>query len=1009
MVISKKFDYRTRKKREIFFGLPFLPLFVFLLLIVVLLIIPQGTFFAANQKAPAQRIPIQIAQVYPITGEVTSGLNLTKTNYEPGKDLQGNFVIRFYPSDLIPGNSSATFSITSIKCNHSYVCSGGDVIKWQVYNKTLARCVNVSTWTDGPWEECLEFYTVYSCASNNKICCPVNQGTGNFYPNLNCSQGKECWDKCSGTITKNLVSLVMLSNSPHNGNYTNGNYKNANNSSQQFVPLSGYGFGYCYSRGGGIALPYAVYEQDYVTGYQVSEAPGAPGFPSGTGPGGPDLAVTNIYVTGGGVQPPGASGTGMAAGASGAGSSPGQKVYATIDNIGTTEISKPFVLLACWNLPSQNFVLPECDERGNLISVPSNCKNYTFNPMIGLLPYNFEINALDNIRNNLISVWADYCNVISESNENNNNKMGYVGCYDPDSLIGMTGEIYTKGTCTDLNGPHDDYCNEDMDPPRLIEMQCSPTIPGGLSSCIESPIDCPTGFTCQDGACKGGVQPACQDTDNDTINNPNPFVKGICSEMGMLPFSIPDQCIDSKILQEYNCNSNGKCESMSIDCSGYARVCLDGACVLPPKPDLIIDKIERTSDFKKAKVWIKNIGNGNVTQAFNLLINISTGTSVTTEIHTINTPLGPGNSYAQPSNKIIEGISVTVLAYADINNSIDEQNESNNFRSALLLPYSCENWSNMNVYFVSLNNLGLKAPDNEGTYQVSSSFGYGNLVFSKDSVIITVVKPVVYHYKGCLDNECITKNSTSPRNDTCDTDSDCRGVGGCNEMWQYTNFSECIGGQKIRECYDVNQCNTTYAKPSFCLQVGNRFIETQNCCESSWSCDEWSACYEHQGALIQSMTCNDVNRCSAQNLSYTQLRDCCSEEWTCNWGPCINGLETQYCQEVSNCGTNFTKPQEQTRGCKAAGKGIAWWIVLIIIFAVIIVSVVVLFATGVIKFPKKGKAEAGGVVEEAGAYPELTNYVKSAVTAGMSKDEIKRKLVETGWPEDAVDSELKKF
>lgn len=1010
MVISKKFDYRTRKRREVFFGMPFLPLFVFLLLIILLLLLPPGIFFEANQKAPAQKIPINIAQVplnpwNPITGEITGGLNLTKTNYEPGKDLQGNFVIKFYPSDLIPGSSNATFSITSIKCNHSYVCSTGDVIRWQVYNKTLVRCINVTDegWQYYPWELCGENYGIYSCGGANPgTCCPVDKGQGNFYQNLNCTQGKECWDKCSGTITKNLVSLVALSNTSHNGNYTNGTYKNANNSSQQFTPPIGWGFGYCYSRGREIALPYAVQEQDYVTGYQISEAPGAPGFPSGVSPGGPDLIVSSIYVAGGGVEPPGGAGvTGMTA-SSQPSPPPGQRVYATIDNIGTTEISKPFVILACWHLPNQMIVLPECDDKGRLISVPSNCKNFTFNPISGLLPYQFEINALNNIRDNLVTVWADYCNVISESNENNNDRSGYLGCYDPDS-IDPGSEIYTKGTCTDLNGPHDDYCNYDSDPPRLIEMQCSATIGMGLSSCMEAPINCPTGFTCQEGACRGGVQPQrCNDSDNGN----NTHVLGTCFD-GMPPAFV-DTCIDDNNVQEYYCKMpEDKCDFVKLPCSKN-EMCINGICTLPPKPDLIIEKIERTSDFKKAKVWIKNIGNGNVTVPFNLLINISTGASVTTEIHTINTPLGPGNSYAQPSDKIIEGIPVDVYAYADVNNSVNEQNEGNNFRSALLLPYSCENWSSINAYFISLNNLGLEAPENEGTYKVSSTFGYGNLVFSKDSIVITVIKPVVYHYKGCLDNECITKNSSTPHNDTCDSDSDCKGVGGCNELWQYTNFSECISGQRTRECYDINQCNTTDAKPSFCLQIGTRFIETQNCCESSWSCDEWSACYEHQGALIQSMTCNDINRCSAQNLSYTQLRECCSEEWNCNWGPCINGLETQYCQEISNCGTNFTKPQEQTRGCKVSGKGIAWWIVLIIIFSVIIVAAVVLFATGVIKFPKKGKVE-GGVVGEAGAYPELTNYIKSAAAAGMSKDEIRRKLVETGWPEDAVDSELKKI
>jgi hypothetical protein len=160
------------------------------------------------------------------------------------------------------------------------------------------------------------------------------------------------------------------------------------------------------------------------------------------------------------------------------------------------------------------------------------------------------------------------------------------------------------------------------------------------------------------------------------------------------------------------------------------------------------------------------------------------------------------------------------------------------------------------------------------------------------------------------------------------------------------------------------------------------------------------------------MTCNDANRCESQNVSYTQLRDCCSENWDCEWSACIGTKETLICQETNGCGTEFMKPQEESRACqiKTITK-LTWWIWLIIAIVVIAIVLTILFVTKVIKWPfgkKKGEAKESITSAGESAYPELVNYIKSAMSAGMSKDEIRRKLTEAGWPEDAINSELNK-
>ncbi|MGB9708223.1 MAG: CARDB domain-containing protein [Candidatus Pacearchaeota archaeon] len=979
MVISKRIDYRKRKGREVFFGMPFLPLLVFLLLIIVLLILPPASMIQPSVERTAQ-----VSEFYniPITGAVVSGLNMTKTQYSPGKSLEGDFVVRFYPSDLIPWNATANFSITSIKCKHYYVCSFGDKVPWEKYNKTLGRCVNVSNWINGPWsDECLENYNVYPCAGN-VTCCAPGMGQGSYYYNLNCTGNKECWDKCASVTEKKLIDLIALSNSPYNGNYTIGNYYNANASGSS-GQLSGYGigFGYCY--------PSGLLGQRYY-------GPGVTGYAAGGGsqPSKPDLFVEKIYIQEFGTQPPSpprqASGV---TGVSGGGISGGtKKVYAKIKNNGTSGANN-FVVRAEWN--SIPYMPSPGNSKEENVAYLGPGQNYTF-----------EINNLESIKNLELTVTVDYYNSVNETNEDNNEKRTFLGCLDIDG-----NNTQDKAKCYDFTEQYvyEDYCDSDVEE-RLYEYTCQPPMYAWPFDkvCSATLVSCEQG--CEDGRCIS-AQPMCRDTDNDNITNPDPFVFGSCYIEGSpFPVRIDDQCKDSYILIEQDCNQD-QCQGTEINCTQYGMVCFNGACQSPPKPDLIIEKIGRSSDFKKAKITIKNIGNETVSTPFSLFINITEGVNAV-EIIPITSSLGPGANYSKESATNIEGKSVRVTAVADFYNNVSEENEGNNNKTDYLLPYTCDNWLVSNVYRVDLgSSLNLKAPSVEGIYLLNVSFNYGNINMSKSSIMLTVAQPQTK--KACRNNECTLIECYPPNcNDTCSSNSDCREPGGCYENWQFTTWTECINGRKQRECYDANNCGTTEVKPLACLQVGTKFIETQNCCVQAWSCDEWSACYEDQGAWIQSMTCNDLNRCNAQNVSYTQLRECCSEDWQCTWSPCINGFETLTCQELNNCGTNFTKPQEQSRGCKVSAKAaVAWWVVMIIIIAIIVVTVIVLFATNVIKLPKKGgvtKGEVGAEAVGVGAYPELTNYIKSAISAGMSRDEIKRKLIEAGWPQDTIDSELSK-
>lgn len=984
MVISKTKDYRKCERREIFFGMPFLPLFFFLILIIVLLIVASKPVTDLTSGFETDYAKEKYDASLPITGAVVSGINLTKINYFTNEYLQGLFDLRFYPQDLIPAASNVSFIISGIKCNHFYVCSDESLVQWEIYNLSSGRCQNVTQWQYGPWYDvCGESYTIYpnsqnsmDCTSLGGKCCSPGYGIGYFYPNLNCSN-KECWDDCSTNSTHLLTTIVGKSSTPNKGNYSYGTFNNVNGSEPQG---QGWGFGYCNETASGAFIypeisGYAIYFPD-ITGNAIVPAGGVPS---------PDLVIEKVIIKSGAVAEP--------------------KVYAKIENRGMASANN-FVVVACWySMPS---LFPECNEFGQLVSVPPNCKNVTLSLRPGS-SYDFEINNLNQIINQNLYVKADYCEKVNESSENNNQIIRYVGCKNPDDGLD---EIYIKSNCSDINGKHEDRCSDEL-PNVLNEMKCSETVPRSLSYCIEEQVSCENG--CNDGACIQVQQPWCNDSDGGY----NLFVAGFCSDSsGNTGF---DKCINNYIIEEYSCLEGIvlSCVSSSINCSeaiGPGSRCVNEACTQQPEmPDLIVEKIERTADGKKVLVWIKNIGNGMAIAPFNISLNI-TGEVNAFEIVSFNSNLSQGNNGSISSGTSIEGKVVFVSAFVDWPSPgvVEESNENNNKLNVYLSPYFCTNWNN--VYSVPLGSggLNLKAPNYEGVYYLNVSIYYSSVEMSRYSSIFKATKPVIYYYKGCSDNRCITKSSTTPKNDSCDSDSDCVGPGFCDENWQFKDLTGCINKQRKLECYDTKNCGTIDELPSGCIydSVFGKYFKTESCCEPSWQCDAWSACYEHQGTSVQSMSCQDLNRCDPQNSSYIQLRDCCVEDWQCNWGPCVNGEQKLMCNDIAGCGTEFMKPKEETRAC---GKVvIAWWIWLIIIIVVLAITLVVLFATHVIKLPKAKKVKEESVEkakpEEARLKEslELNNYIKSALAAGMSKEEIKKKLVEAGWSDDVVDKALAK-
>ncbi|UZE93947.1 MAG: hypothetical protein IB618_04295 [Candidatus Pacearchaeota archaeon] len=416
--------------------------------------------------------------------------------------------------------------------------------------------------------------------------------------------------------------------------------------------------------------------------------------------------------------------------------------------------------------------------------------------------------------------------------------------------------------------------------------------------------------------------------------------------------------------------------------------------VVPPKPDLVVLDIQKKQyeSVEGTKITMKNIGPGSVlVKSFWVKITYYIGAERWENEYQIQNPgIAPNTVFTlDVRDKDITGKAVNATAFVDSRYNVDELDENNNGLTKWLLPYSCENWNN--VYVIPLDDIGLKTPDYEGTYILDISLVYGDVTMYSSSVLFEVAEKEPTH-NVCQNQKCV--EVTGAGTDQCQTNADCKTT--CNENWQYGVWSDCIGGQKRRECYDANNCNTTYSKPSNCMLFAGKYYQTESCCVSEWQCDEWSVCYDYQGENVQSMTCEDLNKCSPQNYTYLQLRDCCIEEWDCEWSSCIDGRQELLCEDLNNCGTEFTKPSE-TKDCEE--RAIAWWVWFIIILVLVVVILAVLIGTKRLPwFKKKPKVRK---------YPQLDEYIRKATERGMSKAEIKTKLIETGWPEDAVSEALK--
>jgi len=114
----------------------------------------------------------------------------------------------------------------------------------------------------------------------------------------------------------------------------------------------------------------------------------------------------------------------------------------------------------------------------------------------------------------------------------------------------------------------------------------------------------------------------------------------------------------------------------------------------------------------------------------------------------------------------------------------------------------------------------------------------------------------------------------------------------CVDEWSCSEWSDCIGSRRIRECYKINDwCAHNEHKPATSMydptcEPGISATLARKKCKPNWSCGNWSECKAYTSLQLfseslaffkgeKTRVCRDINNCTAQQL--IEKADCI--EW----------------------------------------------------------------------------------------------------------------------------------
>lgn len=162
-------------------------------------------------------------------------------------------------------------------------------------------------------------------------------------------------------------------------------------------------------------------------------------------------------------------------------------------------------------------------------------------------------------------------------------------------------------------------------------------------------------------------------------------------------------------------------------------------------------------------------------------------------------------------------------------------------------------------------------------------------------------------------------------------------------------------------------------------------------------------CVHEQWALFQMQNGTTIN----------QTRNCCIEKWNLEYSECADGIKIGTYIDENSCDTEYKKPKESKQQSCSFFKSAKFYIIAGA-FALALIFTIILFASHSKnrKKPSKAKPEDEDEKEEeqdktSGKSSEVDSYIKKAFIKGMSKAQIRKQLLEAGWPKKTIDDALK--
>lgn len=160
--------------------------------------------------------------------------------------------------------------------------------------------------------------------------------------------------------------------------------------------------------------------------------------------------------------------------------------------------------------------------------------------------------------------------------------------------------------------------------------------------------------------------------------------------------------------------------------------------------------------------------------------------------------------------------------------------------------------------------------------KISSNYSYALFSFISNSIesecVVTTSNISCGNWLNCSNQTQIRNciNSSNCYNTSYNENRQCGII--CTSLWNWSEWSGCIGGLQIRSVWDEHSCGNEVGKPLI-----NQSCSGVEGCISNWNCDDWNP-VDCPINGIQKRTCTDDNSCDTNKLTKSETQSCIAKK-----------------------------------------------------------------------------------------------------------------------------------